>query len=133
MEYLYHGSVVQNIKILEPRKRHTPSATIDFSAIYATPLPAYAVTHSFPWTSDEGFDVNVTNGKVEMIVPKEYRERLQVPISIYKVFATDFVHTKDEESGYTWHATCSVPVLEEAKYGSVEDALNKLGCALKFR
>ena len=64
MEYLYHGSTTQNIKRLEPRIRYTPAGKIDYSAIYASPLAAYAAAHSFPWSSNEGVDLDVLNNQI---------------------------------------------------------------------
>lgn len=132
-EFLYHGSVTPDIHILEPRKRHTPDARIEFEAIYATSLPAYAAAHAFPWTSDEGIELNIINGKVTMIVPDEFKTRLTVPISIYKIASDMFEHTKEEETGYTWHTKQPVEVIEEKKYQSVISAIEELGGTLHFK
>lgn len=131
MEYLYHGSAAHNIKILEPRKRYTPQGKINYSAIYATPLPAFAAAHSFPWSTDEGVELDVEENEVTLSIPKSLKERLQIPISIYKVQAEGFEYTEEESSGYTWHTIHPVEVIEEAKYPSVEIALKELG--VKFR
>ena len=101
MKYLYHGSTTQNIKTLEPRKQYTPQGKIDYSAIYATPLPAYAAAHSFPWSTDEGVKLDVDENGVDMSIPKSLKERLQVPISIYKISPDGFEHTQEEITGYT--------------------------------
>lgn len=126
MEFLYHGSITQDLKVLEPRKRYTPAGKIEYSAVYATPLSAYAAAHAFPWSSDEGFDIDF-DSELVLIVPKEYRARLNVPISIYKVSSRGFQITSEEETGQTWHTTKPVDVLEELKYKSVEEALFQLG------
>lgn len=133
MDYLYHGSTTQNIKILEPRHRYSPAGEIEYEAIYATPLKAYAVAHSFPWSSDEGVDLDVVNGEVLFTVPEDFRERLQIPISIYTISAENFEHTKEEETGYTWHTTKPIPVIEEEKIQTVEDALRKYGVKLMYK
>lgn len=132
MTHLYHGSTTQNLKTLEPRKRYTPAGKIDYAAIYATPLPAYAAAHSFPWSSDEGVGLDVVDGKVDMSVPKALQPRLQVSISIYKVSSDNFEHTKEEETGYTWHAVKPAQVIEETKYKSVEEAIAVLGGLLNY-
>ena len=132
MKYLYHGSIIQNIKILEPRKRYTPQGKIDYPAIYATPLPAYAAAHSFPWSTDEGFGLDVDEHGVGLSIPKNLRERLQVPISIYKLSSEGFEHTKEELTGQTWHKTNPVEVIEEVKYPSVEVALKELGAKFHY-
>ena len=132
MQYLYHGSTTQNIKVLEPRKRYTPAGKIDYSAIYATPLPAFAVAHSFPWSTDEGVGLDVDEHGIDLSIPATLKERLQVPISIYKVSPEGFEHTKEDVTGYTWHTTHPVEVLEEAQYPSVEIALKELGAKFRY-
>ncbi|MEK7184720.1 MAG: hypothetical protein AAB683_01110 [Patescibacteria group bacterium] len=132
MKYLYHGSITQNLKKLEPRKRYTPAGKIDYSAIYATPLPAYAAAHSFPWSTDEGVGLDVSENGVDLFIPNKFKSRLQVPISIYKISAESFLRTKEEETGYTWHATIPIDVIEEKKYSSVEVALRELGARLEY-
>ncbi len=96
MNYLYHGSTIQNLKVLEPRKRFTPGEDFQEAVIYATPVPAYAAAHAFPWSSDEGFDLE-TNDNIELIVPSSRKERLGIPISIYKVSADSFERTFEEK------------------------------------
>jgi hypothetical protein len=132
MDYLYHGSTAQDIKVLEPRKRFTPAGAIDYAAIYASSKPAFAVCHSFPWSSDEGIDIETEDGRIVLIVPKKFESRLQVPVSIYKVSAAGFEHTNEEESGNTWHTKHPQYVIEEAKYSNVDDALKKLGGKVKY-
>ncbi len=132
MNHLYHGSTTQNIKVLEPRKRYTPQGKIDYSAIYATPLPGYAATHSFPWSTDEGVGLDVDESGISLSIPKNLKDRLQVPISIYKVSAEGFEQTKEELTGYTWHTINPVQVLEEIKYSSVENALIELDVEFKY-
>jgi hypothetical protein len=132
MKYLYHGSTTQNIKILEPRKRYTPQGKIDYFAIYATPLPAYAAAHSFPWSTDEGVGLDVDQSGVNLSIPISLKERLQIPVSIYKVSSDNFRHTKEELTGYTWHTINPVEVIEEIKYPSVEIALRELGAKFQY-
>ncbi len=130
--YLYHGSTTQHIKTLEPRERYTPQGKIDYSAIYATPLPAYAAAHSFAWSTDEGVDLQVRDNQVFLTVPQSFKERIQVPVSIYKISANGFTHTAEETTGYTWHTTSPVEILEEVQYPSVEVALKELGVVVGF-
>jgi hypothetical protein len=97
MEFLYHGSTVQGLKTLEPKKRFTPAGAIDYSAIYASRSPAFAICHSFPWSSDEGIDIE----------------------------------TKDEGI-QPWHTTVPVTVIEEIRYESVIDALERNAGSVKY-
>jgi hypothetical protein len=132
MKYLYHGSTTQGLKILEPGKRYTPQGKIDYEAIYATTIPAFAAVHSFPWSTDEGVGLDVNDMKVDISVPFGIRGRLQVPISIYTISSENFEHTREEVSGYTWHSTSTTEVIEETKYESVEIALRELGARLEY-
>jgi hypothetical protein len=132
MNHLYHGSTTQNIKVLEPRKRFTPAGKIDFDAIYASPLPAFAAAHSFPWSSEEGIGLDVNRDKVVLSVPMKFADRVYVPVSIYKLSSDDFEQTKEEETGFTWHTTKNAPVIEEQKYGSVMEAIKQLGGEIEF-
>lgn len=132
MTPLYHGSSIQNLKTLEPRKRHTPQGKIDYAAIYASPLPGFAATHSFSWSTSEGVDLGMYDDCWIMTVPTSMRERLLVPISIYTCDSEGFTHTKEESTGYTWHTTQPVHIIEEKKYENVEVALKELGVELRY-
>ncbi len=132
MQHLYHGSTTQGLQTLEPRKRYTPGGVIEYSAIYATPIAAYAAAHSFPWSTDEGVGLDITEKGVDISIPEKLRERLQVPVSLYKISSENFKHTKEEDTGYTWHAIVPVTVLEEIKYPSAETALKELGATLEY-
>lgn len=130
--FLYHGSTTQNLKILEPRKRYTPAGKIEYAAIYATPLIPFAIAHSFPWSSDDGIGLDVIKDNISISVPKNLKDRLQVPISIYKISNEGFELTKEEETGYTWHSINPTKVIEEIKFSSVEEALKQLGSKLEY-
>lgn len=132
MDHLYHGSTTQNIKILEPRIRYTPAGKIDFAAIYASSSASFAACHSFSWSSDQGIDIEIKNSQIVLVVPRRLKDCILMPISIYKVSAADFIQTKEEETGYTWHSIKPVPVLEEDKYQSVKEALEKTGGAIRY-
>ena len=132
MEFLYHGSTTQALLTLEPRKRYTPAGKIDFAAIYASPNPSFAAMHSFPWSSDEGFDITIDSNQMTLVVPSNKAQRLDVPISIYKISVNGFQITEEETTGETWHTTKSARVLEEMKYNSVKDALDALGVSIRF-
>ncbi|MEZ4114151.1 MAG: hypothetical protein R3B65_01685 [Candidatus Paceibacterota bacterium] len=128
MKYLYHGSVTQNIKTLEPRKRFTPNGEINYSAIYATPSIGFAVCHSFPWSTNEGVDLSIEDGKIKMVIPKDLEGRLLVPISVYKIEDTNFELTKEESTGYTWHSIKPAGILEEIQYKNVLEAMKEKQC-----
>lgn len=131
-KYLYHGSIVPDIKILEPHKRYTPIG-VDFEAIYASPLMAYAVAHSFPWGSDEGFDLDVRDEKVYFSVPARFKNRLQVPVYIYKISSDKFEYAEEELVGYTWYARTPIEVLDIISYPTIEEGFKTLGGIIEFK
>jgi hypothetical protein len=132
MQPLYHGSSVQNIKTLEPRKRFTPAGLIDFSAIYATSLRAFAVCHSFSWSSESRIDIEIKDEKVTLIVPTSLKSLLNIPISIYTVSADQFIKTEEDQLGATWHAIETVEVISESKYDNVMEAMESAGGYIEF-
>lgn len=129
---LYHGSTTQNLTLLKPHHRYSPAGAISYGAIYATPSLAFAATQAFPWSSDEGIDVEVNNTKMILTIPLSLKARLLVPVSIYKISDDKFVHTKEETMGLTWHATEPVEVIEEVKYESALKALEELDVEVKY-
>jgi hypothetical protein len=132
MNFLYHGSTTQNLTLLKPHHRYSPAGAISYDAIYASPSPAFAAAQAFPWSSDEGIDVEIIDEKITLVIPENLSDRLLVPISIYKIPVEKFVHTKEEDTGYTWHAIESVEVIEEVKYTSVLNALEDLAVQIKY-
>jgi len=131
---LYHGSTTQYLLRLEPRRRYTPAGKIEYAAIYATPLKAYAAAHAFPWSSDEGIGLSVIDDEVHMSIPETLRERLSMPISIYTLpmKKNDFIHTEEESTGYTWHTTKPIEVEHEDQYTSVLEAFEELGVRVEW-
>lgn len=128
MTTLYHGSTTQNIKTLEPRHRYVPkNGTIDYEAIYATPMPAFAAAHAFAWSTDEGINLGIYDGQLRLSIPQKFKERLYVPISIYTISNEHFEHTEGEGTGLTWHTTKPVDIIKEVQYETVEEAIISLG------
>ena len=132
MEYLYHGSTVENLKRLEPRKRFTPGEKVENAYVYATPVAAFAAVHAFPWSSEEGFDIAIEDTKITFIVPIAHKERLNVPISIYTLAAGGFEKMKEEETGLTWCTSLPVAVLDEKKYATVVQAIKSCGGGVRY-
>jgi hypothetical protein len=132
IHFLYHGSTIPGLKILEPRKRYTPSKDINYEAIYATPIEGYAAAHSFPWSTDEGVDLDVIDDKVIMLIPKSITERLMTPVSIYKISSKNFEHLAKEVTGQTWQTIKPCKVISEEKFSNVLEAFNKHKVSLKI-
>lgn len=137
--FLYHGTTVGGIEELNPRERHKPDEKIGAS-IYASNLPAWAVAHSWDWSTDEKYvsktrfgitkktqiDTMIVGGRVILQIPKSMdMTRLNVPVYIYKVPSESF-HLM-EGSGATYNSTESVIPLEVEKFNSVTEALHHYG------
>lgn len=131
MKYIYHGTVTKDLQVLEPHKRYTPGgeelADGISARIYASYEPAYAVAHSFPWSSDEGIDIALHEGIVELVVPKEKQHVLEQEICIYTLPDDTFVNTKEEKTGLTYHSEVSVQAIRFECFSSVQEAMIKFG------
>lgn len=132
MQFLYHASPVQGLTTLKPQKRFAPEGMVIDSAIYASPKIEFAATHGFTWTTDEGIDLSIYDGKITLTIPKDMRDRLLIPLSIYKISDEDFVKTVEETTGLTWHTEKTVAVINETKFASAEDALAELGVDVHY-
>lgn len=133
---IYHGTVQQGLKTIKPFKRYTPGgADIADSIpprIYATFEPAYAVAHSFPWSTDDGVDIAIKAGVVTILIPEHKRSVLEQPVCIYSLPSDTFVFTKEEETGLTYHSDTEVTVIRSQCFGSVSEAMENFGGKIKF-
>ncbi len=127
-EILYHGSSTDGIERLEPRLRYTPEEELDSPAgIYATDLPAFAAGHSFPWSSDEGINLDIIEGIVIMEVPQSMLDRLECDIYIYTVSSELFTLVENESTGHTYRATQPVDCLDKMSFQNVKEAIEYYG------
>jgi hypothetical protein len=131
-EFLYHGSNTLGIEEFEPRKRFTPNGEDREKAVYASDIPAFAAAHSFPWGSDEGFELSVKEGKVIFEVPMEFKDRLNVKICVYKVASEKFNLTEEEKTGHTYDASEKIKPIESNDFSSVKEAIEHYGGRLFF-
>lgn len=132
MSTIYHGTVVKNLTTISPRKRYTPgdNATADTIGrrIYASYNPAFAVAHSFAWSSEDGIDIKVeADSSISIIVPKRKAAVLSQEICIYSLPDDTFVRTTEEDTGLTYHSLTEVTPLQEEIFTSVEMALEHFG------
>ncbi len=133
---LYHGTIVPNIKELEPRKRYTPGQ-IDYDvppAVYATDDPAYASAHAFPWGSNEGFDLYYDKQNILTFqVPKKYKSRLETEIFIYEVPEDKFTLLENvSPKGRNYWSLEKVVPITIMHYKSVEEAITKNNGIVKY-
>jgi hypothetical protein len=124
----YHGSPIDGIECLEPRRRYTPGEERDSpESVYASDLPAFAAALSFPWSSDEGIDLYVDGTVVLLEVPRSIFGRLQRDAYIYSVDSRHFSLVEYEATGHTFRATQAVPCLAKVSFQSVVEAVEYYG------
>lgn len=135
-EILYHGSPIGGIKIFKLQKRYAPEILGDDAvpALYAGDLPAYAIGHGFPWSSHEGFDIDVKkNGDVVLIVPRKYEKRINKKIFLYTVPRASFHLLKNVTPvGHNFASYETVKPISCVAYRSVREGFEKNGGRIKF-
>jgi hypothetical protein len=125
---LYHGSPADNIETLEPRKGYVPgNDDAPPPAVYATDIPALAAAHAWRWSSNDGVDLYLDEGRVVLIVPKRLEERLKNPVFIYEVPAAKFQVVACDDFGHNFRTTEPVKCLAKRRFENVADAISSLG------
>lgn len=134
-EFLYHGTDLPNIEEFEPRKRLIPGGDKgDVSArVYAGDNPAFAAAFSFPWSTDDGFELSVDDaGKVIFNVPIKFKDRLNQLVYLYKMSSDQFKPTSGEGTGHSYHTENKVKPIEVQTFKSVQAAIENFGGVVKF-
>lgn len=132
---LYHGTTVANLKILEPRLRHTPESLKGQKRplIYSTPDPLYAAGHAFNWTSDEGIDLFKEEGKIALWIPVCHETKLHVKIFVYEVSADKFkLLEKDDAGCEIYISESSAKIIGVKEFESVYEAFEFYGGKVIF-
>lgn len=127
MKPIYHGTVQKDLEMIKPFKRFTPGGA-DLAdqippRIYATYNPAYAVAHSFPWSSKDGIDIKVNGDNICIVVPKEKAAVLAQAVCVYTLPDTTFTLTTEEETGLTYHSEVEVKPIEYRCFANVTEAI----------
>ncbi len=134
--FLYHGTTSFDVKKFEPRRRSTPGIYMDQEvpeAIYAGDDPAYCAAHSFPWSSNEGFQLGFIDGKVVFIVPDELKDRLNVKVYVYKMPSDAFEELGDvEPKGHNFWSKQIVTPTSYEEFNSVSEAIEHYGGEVRF-
>lgn len=130
-KFLYHGSVTPGIALLEPRKRFVPRAGVP-ERVYASPHPAFAVAHAFPWSSDEGIDLSLEGDTLVLSVPKGLVQRLEQPIYLYKIPSENFSFTTEESMQMTYHSELPAAPEEVVRFDSVIKAMEYFGGTVRI-
>ena len=136
MKPIYHGTIKKNLQTIRPFKRYTPGgeslADSIPARIYATYIPAYAVAHSFPWSSDEGIDITFEENTVTLIVPEKKQGLLEQEICVYTLPDNEFTLTAEEEMNLTYHTEKEVVPIEVQCFKNVSEAMKKFGGIIKL-
>jgi hypothetical protein len=136
MKEIYHGTTKKNLDVIKPFKRYTPGgedlADSIPSRIYASYSPAYAVAHSFPWSSDEGIDILVEGDDITVVVPKNKQAVLEQEVCIYTLPDTTFNLTEEEETGLTYHSTEVVRPTKCGCFNNVKIAMKHFGGKIRI-
>ncbi|MEZ4194972.1 MAG: hypothetical protein R3B53_01045 [Candidatus Paceibacterota bacterium] len=136
MKEIYHGTTQKDLQVIKPFKRYTPGGKDIADSIppriYATYNPAYAVAHSFPWSSDDGVDISIRDGIVTIIVPSDKESVLKQEVCIYTLPDDTFVFTDEEETGLTYHTTEEIKPITCQSFKSVAEAMDKMGGKIIF-
>lgn len=136
MANIYHGTIIKGITILEPKKRYTPGGETSAEAIgeriYASYIPAFAAAHGFPWSSEDGIDVEVDGETIILVLPKDKQALLEQAVCIYTLPDDTFKLTIEEETGLTYHSTEPVAPIECHCFTSIIDAMKEYGGTIKF-
>ncbi len=136
MKPIYHGTVQQGLQIIRPFKRFTPGGSELADQIpcriYATYNPAYAVAHSFPWSSDDGVDIKVAGDNICVVVPHEKAAVLEQPVCLYTLPDDTFIYTTEEETGLTYHSESEIIAISCQCFVSVTKAMVFFGGKIEF-
>lgn len=138
-DILYHGSSVQNLKILKPEKI-TFNNVKDVKRICATDSIKYAPTFTFKLKDGNQLDAlgrstyyswrEFTSSSNTLLIPKKYQSILTTaPCSIYILSKKDFSYNAKYNE---FESFKSVEVIKEFKFKSVISALKNNGWTLKF-
>ncbi len=136
MKHIYHGTNKKNLVTLIPQKRFTPGDGANADSIpprvYATYNPAFAVTHSFAWSSDDGIDIGIVDDVITLIVPHNKKEVLNQEVCVYTLPDTHFVRTSEEETGLTFHTESEVVPIAVQCFENVTHAMETFGGKINF-
>lgn len=122
---LYHGSSVNNLKILKPH----PNSTIGREVVFATPNYEYALAMSVP-SGNEDLDIGYVNG--QFMIQEQYEgafDLLKQAAYIYEVDARGFYeHPQFPEMERIIEV--SVPVKKAKRIPNVYQELRRIGADL---
>ena len=135
-KYLYHGSSIQNLKVLGPDSAVTShdyaKAGKLIKRLYAADEKRMAAAFTFQWNDSMGIKFGwwESRDNMELGVPKKLLHLLENKCSIYTVSPKYFTRSP---SGFEEYYTIQqVKVISEEKFNSSREALTKYKCAIRI-
>jgi len=126
-QVLYHGSVIQRIKTLEPLRKSHPLTDLSAPpAVYAAKDPAYSMAHAYKGPKRLGS----SDFRCRMEILESGQTELDRTASLYIVASKDFTHLigvdHPKEAGDR-RSVVPVEVLGEIPYPSIKVGFEELG------
>lgn len=132
---LFHGSSVFGLTELVPMHRTTPGELRKEdvpASIYATDNRLASVMFSFPWTSQEGIDIQHCDGTLKLLVPQQLASRIENPMVVYEVDGHSFTRIPEVSQliGNFW-SQVPASILDREEFPSVREAILRNGGLLE--
>ena len=130
IQYLYHGSHIQGLKILSPKFNTSRPMNHKGNYVYAAENKKIASGFTFSWTDADGIKYGGMNDILEIQIPKRLIKLIKKPCSLYKVDSSSFIKANTGFKEYI--SKKDVKVLDEEKYRSAEECMKKNGLKIKI-
>ena len=122
LKVMYHGSHIQNMKVLDPKTNISKHEKTKAKWIYAMNERSLCSAFTFPWTDDMGIQFGGINGVYTLKVPKHHMTLLDKPCSIYEVDSANFIKAKTGMK-HEYVSSKKVKVLKETKYKTAKQCI----------
>jgi len=130
---LYHGSPIQNLKVLESKKKSFRFKT-DSPRIFLSDEIDYASAFTWEWKNNDGIELgNINNGPWIIEIPIRFKKKIIAsPCSIYVVKNTsDIKQIKGQKSEYV--SMNPLKVYKELKFKNPLEAMDQNGLEVKWK
>lgn len=126
----YHGSSIQNLTVLSPRKKSFRFKT-DSPRVFVTDDITYASAFTWNWTNSDGIELGrINNGPYMIEIPKKFKSIVSKGNCSIYIVKGDFKQIKSQPMEY--FTKSDIPVLKEVKYSSPLEAMKKNGLVVKW-
>jgi len=131
-KYLYHGSDIQNLKILKPKNNSTHDKS-KINRVYVADTKQIASAFTFRWDDSTGIKCGWVGNDSKLItleIPKNFLYLLDKPCSIYTVSPKFF--TRSTGGFEEYYTTQQINVVSEEQFNSSKEAIEKYKCRIKI-